>query len=315
MINLQKKTNTYLDTLGQLPTNVLKPSKILQSENSKNLLKRARSKWYTKAIVGRLLFIDTPLKKYYQRAFYCNEILTQRGNEIKAKYCDTRVCNVCNRIRTAKMIRGYLKQFIDRKELQFVTLTIPNVNSNMLRDKIEDMLKKISCIVRVLRERRKIDINGVRKIEVTYNAKMNTYHPHIHLIVDGNGEVIVNEWLKRNKDAKMIAQDVTSANQDSLNELFKYTTKILHNSKGNLKVYLKALDVIIISLRSKRCFQPFGNIRMIKEEINEELEAQVYDSIPEYDFMEWIWKECDWINEYKETLTGYISPDTIIEYG
>lgn len=291
------KNTISLDTLGQLPTDDLN-----------NLKKRARSKWYTQAVTGRLLYLESSLHKYYQSAYYCAHILKQEGKKVTAHYCGTRVCHICNRIRTAKLIKGYINQLLVLDGLQFVTLTVPNCNEDELKDTVESLLKSVSNIVRVIRERKKIKINGIRKIEITYNSIVDNYHPHIHLLVDCNvGDLIVTEWLKRYPNANLKAQDVSIADKGSLNEIFKYTTKIVSKSKGRIDIFIPALDKILLSLKGRRCFQPFGIIKKIDED-DTTLESVEYDDIEEYDYIEWIWSDCDWVNDSK-TLTGYVSPD------
>lgn len=298
--NFLKKSSSF-NTLAQLPT-----------DHSKNLLKRARSKWYTERITAGLLYENSPLHKYYQRAYYCNHILEQENQEIKSKYCNTRICHICNRIRTAKMMNGYMLQLKDR-DLQFVTLTLPNVTGENLRHTCDRVTKECANIIRVFNERRGMKINGIRKIEVTINNLMNTFHPHLHLIVDKCGNELVDEWLKRIPEANRKAQDCKQADQDSLNELFKYTTKIIGHQKGEYIVYVKALDTIMQALQRKRCFQPFGDIRKVSEEVEDELQTQVYEIQP-YDHMVWVWEDCDWVNKDRSTLTGYISPDVDFTY-
>ncbi len=291
-----------LDTLAQLPTDDLK-----------SLKKRARSKWYTMAITSRLLYQNSPLHKYYQSAFYCSHILKQEGKKITAHYCNTRICHICNRIRTAKLMNGYISQLQKLGSLQFVTLTIPNCSVTELAETIDLILKSFSNIIRVIRERRKIRVSGIRKLEITYNYITNTYHPHIHVLVDSDvGDVIVTEWLKRFEKARVQAQDIRNADKNALNEIFKYSTKIVTKSKNRLEVFIPALDNIMISLRGRRCFQPFGSIKKIEEDVIG-IESVEYEEIEPYDFIEWIWDECDWRAENK-TLTGYISPDIEITY-
>jgi hypothetical protein len=291
------KNSVPLDTLGQLPTDDLK-----------NLKKRARSKWYTMAITGRLLYLNSPLHKYYQSAYYCSHILKQEGKKVTARYCDTRVCHICNRIRTAKMIKGYVTQLASLEDLEFVTLTVPNCYVTGLGFTIDSLLKSFSNIVRVLRERRKIAVNGIRKLEITYNTVTDTYHPHIHLLVDGGvGNLIVTEWLNRYGDARLEAQDVRNADRGALNEIFKYTTKIVTKSKNRIDVFIPALDSIMIALKGRRCFQPFGKIKKVEEDISG-IDSVEYEDIQPYDFVEWIWDECDWTNDGK-TLTGYVCPN------
>jgi len=209
------------------------------------------------------------------------------------------------------MMNGYLSQLKGNNE--FVTLTIPNVYAENLEYTCRLLTKTMSLIIRNFREKRGIHLSGIRKIEVTYNSITNTFHPHLHLIVNEGGQMIIDEWLKRFPGANRIAQDVRIANQESLNELFKYTTKIIGHKNGEYIVYTKALDVIMTSLYKKRCFQPFGIIRKVSEEVDEELQAQVYESLS-YDNITWIWNDCDWVDNKKNTLTGYISPDVDFTY-
>ncbi len=291
------KKGLFLDTLAQLPTDDLK-----------SLKKRARSKWYTTAITSRLLYQNSALHKYYQSAYYCSHILKQEGKKITARYCNTRICHICNRIRTAKLMNGYVSQLQKLEPLQFVTLTVPNCNVTELSQTIDSLLKSFSNIIRVLRERRKIPVNGIRKLEVTYNHRENTYHPHIHTLVDAQvGDLIVSEWLKRYDKASFKAQDIRNADKNALNEIFKYSTKIVTKGKNKLEVFIPALDNIMIALRGRRCFQPFGIIKKIEEDIDG-IESVEYDEIEPYDLIEWIWDDCDWIYGNK-TLTGYVSPD------
>ena len=301
-----KGENPFLDTLAQPPRNSTE-------KRGKNLKKRARSKWYTRNIVYSLVDLKSPLTKYYWRAYHCNDCIQQEGKQLKSRYCNTRICHVCNRIRTAKMMNGYMKQ-LSCRDIEFVTLTVPNVCDTALAYTVENITKTITIIMRKFRERKGISINGIRKIEITYNSNTNTYHPHLHLIVDKGGQLIVDEWLKRYPKANRKAQDCRRADEASLNELFKYSTKIIGNKQGEYLIYASALDTIMLSLQNKRCFQPFGDIRKVSEDVDDDLDAQVYD-IPEYDFMVWNWEDCDWVNKSRETLTGYISPpDVVFQY-
>lgn len=283
----------------------------LTAENpKKSLKKRARSKWYTQAIVGRLLYTNSPLHRQYQNAYFCCHELIQEGDKIKGKYCNTRICNICNRIRTAKLIKGYHDQLVNRPEMSFVTLTLPNCKAEELRAVTRQMCAVMRQITDVYRKR-KNPLNGIRKLEVTYNSRTDTYHPHFHLIVDGDAHGLVNEWLKRNPGAVYQAQDVRPVDSNSLKELFKYTTKIAvkRSSKthNQIEVYVNALDVIMCSMYRIRTIQPFGNVRKVSEEVDEDLVAEQTDV---YEFVSWLWDDDDWYSEADgEALTEYTPPD------
>ena len=281
-----------LDNIAQLPTapkiEGLKGAKT----NLKSYEKRAKGKFYTQNINGPLCYIDSPIHKLYERAYHCNNTLYQKGDKITAKYCNSRTCINCNRIRTAKLIKGYL---IPLKELaniepdnnlEFVTLTIPNCKPEELNDIVYSMKKNLTNLIRVIREKRKIDISGITKIECTYNDNENTFHPHFHLIVNKNsGQLIIDEWLKRYTEAAHWCQKTQKADTGSLLEMFKYTTKFLikDNTTKRQKIYTHAIDLIMQSFYKKRTIQPFGKLKKLKDEVSEEVEELISEHIEEFE--------------------------------
>jgi hypothetical protein len=300
-----ENSDTIFNKLAQLPT-------ILQGADIQLFNRRARSKWYTDKISKPLSELDSPLADYYANALTCNGAIKRQGNKLTAKYCNSRHCNTCNRIRTAKSINHYGKQFESYSDLEFTTLTIPNCSGEDLRTTIEKMIKVFSNITRVIREKRKLEFNGVRKIEVTYNAKMNTYHPHIHTLHSGScGTMFIKEWLKRFPTATIKAQDTRQATEGSVNELFKYATKILikdKNDKNTIEVYLPAIDTIMRALQNKRSFQTFGKMKMITEDV-EELQSQNINYLDESYSTFYVWNNENWIDFYNdEPLTNFKPP-------
>lgn len=293
-----------LDTLAQVPP---KSTKI-------TLQKRARSKWYTQQVVRTLVDMPSPLNKYYWNAYHCGSVIEQEGKTLKSKFCKTRVCNVCNRIRTANAMNGYMSQLKQLPGLKFVTLTQgKRVQDWELRDTIKKMNQNFVLLNRHLREKKGIKINGVRVIECTYCERRNTYHPHFHLIVDKYAETLVDEWLQRYPNAVEKAQDIREVDESGFNELFKYTTKIItKGKKGDVLIHATALDTILQSFKGIRTFVPFGDIRKVNEDL-EGLEKQEYTDIPEYPFATFVWEDCDWSRRDEEgrleTLTGYTPPD------
>lgn len=296
----REKLESSLDTLAQVPPNTIK-----------TLQKRARSKWYTEPLIVRLKYLEgTKLRKYYSHAWNCNNKIYQEGQKLTSRYCNTRVCNICSRIRTAKLMNGYVNQLLELDNIEFVTLTVPNCTLDDLNDCVDNILKQIVLIIRNLREKKGLKISGIRKLEITYNTFTKTFHPHLHLLVNNNsGKLIVDQWLKRMPTAKIIAQDVRKADTGALSEIFKYTTKMVVRTKGQLNFHLKPINAIMECLYKRRCFQPFGIVKMVNEDVDD-LDATVYPDLPDNGggITEWIWKECDWVDG-KNTLTGYIPPE------
>jgi hypothetical protein len=290
--HLDQKTGSALDKLAQLPTEKH------QVVDLQHIKKRARSKYYTQQIVYPLLYQDSPLHKYYSHAYRCCDTIIQKGNKLTSRYCNSRICNVCNRIRTAKMINGYVNPLKALGSLQFTTLTIPNVEVSQINEVVQIMLKTISNIIRVIRERKGMDVSGIRKIEITYNHRTNTLHPHIHLLHNNQevGELFISEWLKRYPNAVRQAQNTKEADENSLNEIFKYTAKfILKDDKDRktLKVFVPILDRILIALSNKRTIQPFGKLKKLEvneDEILKDLQAQEIENT-NTDVGEYVWAE------------------------
>ena len=155
---------------------------------------------------------------------------------------------------------------------------------------------------------RKTPLVGLRKLEVTYNAIRNDFHPHYHLVVSGHQVAgdLVSEWLKTFPEAHRSAQDIRPADMDSTMELFKYFTKLLtKKGKGPAVVYAGALDVIFQAMKGLRVFQPMGLRKDVSEDIDE-VQAEVYQDLDIDDDGIWQWTDHDWVQKATgEVLSDY----------
>jgi hypothetical protein len=307
----------------------------------KELYKRAKSKWWTQKIVSPLVYHakklgDEKMRKYYQRALFCSHQITQTDKRLKTQYCNTRVCLICNKIRTAKLINGYVQQLFYKikpesdTKLSFVTLTLPNVRQENLTSTIVSITKTLSKILASLRKTKGLKVNGIRSLECTITTKKHlikrgdVFHPHIHMIVDNGAEEIVSYWLKHNPTASYKAQKIVHVKNGDLGvlqELFKYATKIIGHEKpvidedtGEIKnvitLKIPELHQIIVALSGRRRIHAFGDIRQQNEDVYDKLKGQEYDIAPQ-ELMEWQWKTQDWHNIFDDPLTNYIAPDYI----
>jgi plasmid rolling circle replication initiator protein Rep len=282
------------------------------------LTRRARAKYFSKALVLPLVDLNSPLKKAYWNTYHCCETLVQDGEEITGSYCKNRWCTVCNRIRTAVLINTYKPVLDSWEDKWFVTLTIPNVPAEELHSALEEMQAEFIRIRKTLGKRslrgKGDKFIGFRKLECTYNPDRDDYHPHYHVIVKGENmaRALLDEWLRRFPDAKSIAQDIRPADDDSVMELFKYFTKLMVkvNNGKDRQVYIKQLDVIFQTIRGKRTFQNFGFTAPKEVEKPDEKAMEMADEI-ETEVMREVWQwhqeHHDWINtQTGEFLTGYV---------
>lgn len=316
-----------LDKLAQLRHRSVSDSYKPTDDGKNRILKRAKSKYITNALALKLALLHSPLEKYYWHAWRCNDTLLQDGKKLVGHYCNSRICHICNRIRTAKMINGYGRVLQTLDDPQFVTLTIPNVTAGELRKSIRKMqlafVRIKSKIYEDSRRRDGLILKGIRKIETTYNAVTDTYHPHFHLVINDRdiARRLVSEWLMLFPDADRAGQDIRSADESSIKELFKYVTKIVVKAKGGKgfqPVVIKAIDVIMNAMYGLRTFQPFGGIKRVSEDVAE-IDGQEYEFLSENSGYEsvvvWTYDNemHDWIDTLSgELLTGFV-PDKELE--
>ncbi len=271
------------------------------------LRKRAKAKFFTNSYVKPLASLRSPLQKSYNNTIYgCSNLLVQTDKKITSHYCNNRWCIVCNRIRTAKLINGYKKPLSELNNKYFVTLTVPNVLRENLRNTIKDMIKNFRCIYKSL-FKMTVKIKGIRKLECTYNEIRNDFHPHFHLIVSDItvAQKIVSEWLKRYPEAKQFCQDIRPCDERSTMELFKYFSKIITKDS----IYIGPLDIIFSAMRNLRVYQPMG-ITKVTEDVDE-IQSQVIEDLKEAE-KTWEWIENDWVDKTTgECLTGYTPSDGI----
>lgn len=281
----------------------------------KKALKKARKKYFSYGLAVNLANKnpESPLKDSYLHTLLCAEQLSVDENgKAHSKYCKNRWCPLCQSIRIAKLIRGYKAQLEQYPELYFVTLTRPTVPADGLKAQQKQMMKSFTSI-RNSRMFRNNDFSGIRKAECTIRPNGH-YHFHFHVLVNSKAaaEFMVERWLKLNPESTREAQDireVDKSNERSLLEIFKYFTKLiakLKNEDGTEQAYISytRLNVIFEFMKGQRVFQPFGSLRPVEEDFeDEELEADL--DIEQANSI-WRWATSDWYNiETGELLSGY----------
>lgn len=134
-------------------------------------------------------------KKYY-RVVDCSTFLefgvTKSSNLklLKANFCKVRLCPMCAWRRSLKIF-GQVSKVMDYVERNynyryiFLTLTVKNCYGEDLKDTLGLMTKSFNKLSE--RKAFKQAVKGYfRSLEITYNKKDNTYHPHFHLILAVN---------------------------------------------------------------------------------------------------------------------------------
>lgn len=132
--------------------------------------------------------------KRSERMLDCGSILrfavsrTGEKRLIGAQFCRDRMCPACQKRRSLAMFHQVknvcLSLQAEYKSTSYLllTLTVPNVSASVLNDEIVRMNKAWSKLSKSAEFKKSI-WGWFRALEVTYNTKSNTYHPHFHVLL------------------------------------------------------------------------------------------------------------------------------------
>ena len=115
---------------------------------------------------------------------------------IQANFCRVRLCPMCNWRKSLKMfsqvskITDAIMERQDGTRFIFLTLTVKNVEGADLSKELDRINQGFSYMV--AKSRNFAPAKGLKEhllgylkaVEITFNAKQNTYHPHIHAILE-----------------------------------------------------------------------------------------------------------------------------------
>lgn len=143
------------------------------------------------------------MRKRLKRIRDCNKFWVTETYEtsqikvlLKTFLCKDKFCSNCNQVRKLVMKNRFLPRMEQYKDsLYHMVLTVPDCNSENLRETIQHMTHCFKTLVTYLNGNKKVrgvdllqyEFQGcIRSLEITY--KEDAYHPHFHVAaVLGNG--------------------------------------------------------------------------------------------------------------------------------
>lgn len=213
-----------------------------------------------------------------------------------ANFCRERLCPMCAWRKSLKAF-AQVSQVMDimpkDKRFIFLTLTIPNCTPNTLQETVSALFKSWDRLCH--NKRFKGQIKGfIRVLEVTYNKKSKTFHPHFHCIlcVDrdyfaGRNYISQKEyldmWRKACNDYSITQVDIrvirdlsnssaisddTVALKKAIAETTKYTTKdtdFLGLSSDNETDMV--VSVLSVALKGRRLLHFGGLFKQLAAEL------------------------------------------------
>lgn len=223
-----------------------------------------------------------------KRLIDCGTFITispTSGRITSANFCKNKLCPICQWRKSLK-VYGEILQIQKRveettKDFIFFTLTLENTKD--LEKGINEILKGFYNFSND-RTFKKISKGYIRTLEITYNEKRETWHPHIHLIVALKENYFIQNYKEQKEWAKIWERcakkeytpiiDVRKVKQDkdeetykkAIAEISKYSVKPFATKKDKSQEY--AYKSIIKETHHRRLRSYGGIYAKIKKELN-----------------------------------------------
>jgi len=187
---------------------------------------------------------------------------------VRSHTCKHRCCQPCRR-RVASIVRYNLAEKCNevvrragRNGLKAVTLTLKHSAANL-----RDQLRRLLTSFRTLRRRKRLKHffkGGAYVIEIKVSSKDGLWHPHLHILTEGNFtrvETLSDEWNAVTKDSEVVWIKAVPDVQMAVAHDTKYITKAVDNS-----VYTneRKLAEFVTATKGIRMVGTFGTWRGVK---------------------------------------------------
>ena len=241
---------------------------------------------------AKAMELSLTLQDKAEKVKYCGTYLSFNNKKIVgANFCRERFCPMCQRrkaLRTYSRLRE-VEQFLS-SEYQFLhlVLTINNCPADELTAQIDTLYRGSR---KMFNNRRfKQGIKGVlRCLEVSYNAKYDTFHPHLHCLCAVRKSYFTSRYYLKQDDLRMLWSDcigtdylpqvnVKKCDENALAEVAKYCVKPLELDIG-LKQRAVVLDALNLALKSRRNIQTYGVFREAFKQLKIDLDSEDNDKI------------------------------------
>lgn len=194
-------------------------------------------------------------------------------------YCKQRLCPCCawrRSVKDAQTIAAIsAAAAADKMIMIMVTLTVPNVRGCDLAETIRHINQSFARL-RKQKACAALLANTIRKIEVTYNRQMETYHPHLHILcyvpstywTRGNycsHDTLLDGWRQATGQAQITQVDVRRCRDygdtDAIRELAKYNAKASDYCSSQ-----QVMDDLYIGLKNTQLISFGGKMREYKRD-------------------------------------------------
>lgn len=176
----------------------------------------------------------------------CGNFIKFQSSEDKTKFilaggnfCNNRFCPFCSWLkakRTAFELLELIKvvEYKEKFAFLFITLTVPNVPKESLREEIENFNISFNRLWKT-KEFKAFNKGFIRKLEITYNEERNDYHPHFHLVVAVNKSYFTSRdymskrrllelWQRATRNPNITQVDIKPCRMDTVKQVMELAT-------------------------------------------------------------------------------------------
>ena len=187
-------------------------------------------------------------------------VVTVHGNDdeirIREKRCKCRLCPLCRKERARACFLRTLAIVHKLDSARFLTLTLQHSKTPLV-DQIRRLKDAFTALRRTVEFRRHV-VGGVYTIEVKWNEATETWHPHLHAIIDGTfwrQSAISDLWYSITKDTFRV--DIRQCYSDS--QLTSYITSYVSKSDDVRRFPTAQIVEWAEAVAGMRLIQTFGS--------------------------------------------------------
>lgn len=200
---------------------------------------------------------------------------------LRANFCRERLCHVCAWRKQSKFV-AQVSPVLEELSAQgfeyiFVTLTLRNSSADDLRGALDQFMKAYNKFLG--RKQIAQSFAGViRSLEITYNDKEDTFHPHVHCLVAVDDDYFKNpgKYLSQ-KDICNIWKECAQVDYTPV----CYVEKVTENQRAELETlkycvkpskHRQAIEVFYRVLKGRRLVSFSGVFAQYRKRIESEVE-------------------------------------------
>lgn len=218
----------------------------------------------------------------------CGNFIKFQASEDKTKFilaggnfCNNRFCPFCSWLkakRTAFELLELIKvvEYTEKLAFIFITLTVPNVPKESLREEIENFNISFNRLWKT-KEFKAFNKGFIRKLEVTYNEERNDYHPHFHLVVAVNKSYFTSRdymskrrllelWQRATRNPAITQVDIKPCRMDTVKQIMELAT--YSAKQGDLYSSKEVFDGFYEGLFRKKLLVYNGIFKKYKKKID-----------------------------------------------